>query len=251
MGRWFTLFIPLLLVQLVGCRSPYNIYAPYGPQCVPPPPTGAVGQPYYAPPYGGYQSQVPGQPLLGQQPPANSQSSVFIDGGWSSSTYAAAPTSSPPGLYTSPPPTSSPRTPMIQPRPSGQLLASGVPARLQRNDNLNWGTRTSTPSGVAQASTFPSVPPSTAVADTTPQLGAAAPPQPQYAPPVPSVVRPPSNGYAGPVEYAAPTYYPNEYVLDPYRGIPYGGEVVTYVDPYSAESVGSVANVPADWAPRH
>ena len=113
----------------------------------------------------------------------------------------------------------------LQPRPSGQVIASG--ARFSHNENLAWG------SGFQPASASA---PYAASADSAPTIAAAS-----YSGPVrPAVVR---SGvvYDAPVQVSAPIYYPNDYVLDPYAS--------TY-DPYASQSIGNLATAAAGWTPR-
>jgi hypothetical protein len=237
MTRWL-LLIPLAMAA-AGCRAPGNMYAPYGPTCVPPPGTGALGAPYYqaptygAPygaPYGAYPSAtvpsdripmipgapgmgVSGSPLYAGSAPVAISPYMANEGAWASGAQ----------VVTLPPPPggSSTRQP-LQPRPSGELVASG--AQFSRNENLRWGSQ------IQQASV--AVPHS----GSRPTVASAS-----YDGPVRPSAAPSGVIYDTPVEYAAPTYYPNEYVLDPYAAT-YG--------PYAAQPAGAVARTAPEWAPR-
>lgn len=244
MTRWS---IFLLLVGVgCGCRSPYNIYAPYGPQCVPPPATGTVGQPYYQPnpygqtspygqpnPYGTY----PGYPTYPQYPystgaaptyppptvsqqPSFSQSSYIPDqNGWSSTASYNAPSSS--------------GSAVGQPRPSGQFLTSNLAQNLRQNDQLPWSS--SRGSNGVMADAIPTV------------INSSV--DPIYGSPIrPSIVR--SNQvatYEPPTAYQAPIYYDQDYVLDPYANAVSTTMPANYIDPYGGN--GTIAAT-SGWSSR-
>ncbi len=229
---WVVLLLPL---SCMGCRSTDNNYSPYGPTCVPPPGTGAIGTPYYQPPGVPPQNgQVPGCPQPAQGYPGYGQPYQAVPqtqipqytppagtSSWNPGMNAAESTNpemANSNLWNSSSMTTSPASPTVaasghrtQPRRSGELVNSDL--QLRRNENLSWHD------GVQQAS-----------------AGYYGGPvdQAQY-------VAPPYSGVANtPVgQYGVPSYG-TEYVLDPYA---------TSQGPYATESIGSAATG-SRWTPR-
>ncbi len=250
MTRWFLLIV--LLGLGCGCRSPYNMYAPYGPQCVPPPATGTVGQPYYpqpypqpAPygqpsPYGTYPGyptypqypystgapQTLPAPTVSQQPTYSQSSYIPTQNGWSSTAAYNAPSST--------------VSPGSEPRPSGQFLSTNVAQNLRENDQLQWSSRGYVNGGAGYSRGL--------VADSTP-TAISSTIGPGFSSPIrPSVVR--SNQvatYDAPLSYQTPISYDN--VLDPYATAADTTVSATYIDPYGGQSVGSLATT-SGWSPR-
>lgn len=207
----------LLLVGLTcSCRSPYNIYAPYGPQCVPPPATGTIGQPYYQPnyqpyypasPYGtyqGYPAPTPYStgatptypaPTAGVLPSTYSQPAYAGNqGGWSSSL--------PYGSWSD-----NSTSVAVHPRPSGQFFSSNSASQLRINEQLPWTGNVRASGSYANSSNV--------IADPIPayyDANAVA----TYATPIrPSIVRSQATSYEAPVVYETPAYYGTDYGVEP------------------------------------
>ncbi len=242
MVRW-SVFL-LLVGSTCSCRSPYNIYAPYGPQCVPPPATGTVGQPYYQPnyqtsPYGAYpgypatpcanpystgSTQTFPAPAVSQQPPFSQSTYIDNQGGWSSS-------------YPYPSSAVSPSSVATNPRPSGQFFSSNAASQIRENAQLPWT------GNVLASGTYGNS--GSVIANPIPVYGEPGT-MATYASPVrPSIVRSTQTAsYDAPLVYQPPAYYGNDYAL------PYSTPAGTTIP--ATESYGATSTMSANttWVPR-